>query len=412
MKSALVIILLITLSSPIFAREELSLQQKQQFKEDLEFYLKTVKEDYVYLDDKKTNWDKVSQFAWKNFDNVRNRTDFLSLIERLQIELYDNHVQLLNSTMYSPKVLPSSSDIYAEYKNGKAQVINLMPNTPAFQALQINDQIISVNNKPIKNALNRFVGTSFNDVDDEIRSWALNIALAGDRGKSRTYTILRNGKEVKVNLPESNFLSYKNPLTIKHFDNIGYVRINNSLGDNAILEEFPKAIKLLSDTNGLILDLRQTQSGGNSLIARAILGHFTENDHFYQKHEIPYDEKNHGVKRSWVEIASPIKPYYSKPIVVLVNQWTGSMGEGLTIGFDAMPQATIIGAPMARLLGAMWDYRMPNSKIGFKLAIEKMYHVNGTPRESFTPEIEIKRSSTQQDDVLLKALALLKESVQ
>ncbi len=43
-----------------------------------------------------------------------------------------------------------------------------------------------------------------------------------------------------------------------------------------------------------------------------------------------------------MEIVSPKKPAYTKPLVVLVNHWTGSVGEGIAKGFDALKRATII----------------------------------------------------------------------
>ncbi len=386
------------------ASDSLTDEQWQGFKQDLTFYLDKVESDYAYLEQKQTNWDKVRQLAWQQFPQVNNRRDFITLLERLQIELYDNHVQLLNSTPSSPKLIPSSTDIYAEFRQGTAKVVNLMPNTPAFEALQIGDEILTIDHQPVIKALGQFVGSSFDKPNDEIRSWALNVALAGKRGHERHYEILRDGKKLKLTLAEAKFLNYDSPLEIKRLNDIGYIRFNNSLGDNSVLKAFPKALSEFMDTNGLILDLRQTQGGGNSLIGRAILGHFVTQDHFYQKHESPYDFRDHGIKRSWLEIASPLEPYYAKPVAVLVNQWTGSMGEGLALGFDAMDNATVVGTPMAKLLGAMWDYRLPNSDIGFKLATEKMYHVNGTPREQYKPQIPVIITTTEEDEILAQAL--------
>ncbi len=55
-----------------------------------------------------------------------------------------------------------------------------------------------------------------------------------------------------------------------------------------------------------------------------------------------------------MEIVSPKKPAYTKPLVVSVNHWAGSVGEGIAIGFDALKRATIIGTPMAGLNGAIF----------------------------------------------------------
>jgi C-terminal processing protease CtpA/Prc len=44
------------------------------------------------------------------------------------------------------------------------------------------------------------------------------------------------------------------------------------------------------------------------------------------------------------------------PVVVLVNHWTGSIGEGMAIGLDAMHRARVVGTPMAHLAGAISDF--------------------------------------------------------
>ncbi len=407
MKKITVSILILLSSYLSQANAELSPENAAKYKQDLEFYLSTVKNNYAYFDEKKTNWDKVTRFAWENFEKVTNHTDFLALIERLQLELYDNHVQLLSSTPYSPKVLPSSADVYAEYKNNKATVVNLLQGSDAHKQLEIGDEILAINQELTLKAIDRYIGTSFDSIDDEIRTWALNVTLAGDRGKPRSITVKRSGKKLKLSLVETQFMSFDNPLLSEQIGSIGYIKFNNSLGNNSILEKFPILLESFKGTEALILDLRFTSGGGNSLVARSILGHFVDKDSFYQKHEYPNDLKEYGIKRSWAEIVSPLKPYYSKPVVVLVNQWTGSMGEGTALGFDHIG-ATVIGTKMGQLLGSMWDYRMPNSNIGFKISTQKMYHVDGTPREDYRPKIQVEITNKKDDEILKRALTYLK----
>jgi C-terminal processing protease CtpA/Prc len=159
----------------------------------------------------------------------------------------------------------------------------------------------------------------------------------------------------------------------------------------------------------LILDLRETASGGNSSVARAILGRFISKETFYQKHELYAEEKETGVKRSWVEIVSPRGVTYTKPLVILADHWTGSMGEGITIGFDGMKRATIVGTPLARLIGATESFEMPNTKIRFSFPTERLYHVNGIPRESYEPKIkaDMSKQTAGKDLILTKALSVL-----
>jgi carboxyl-terminal processing protease len=106
------------------------------------------------------------------------------------------------------------------------------------------------------------------------------------------------------------------------------------------------------------------------------------------------------------------KSPYTHPVVVLVDHWTGSMGEGLAIGFDAaVERATIVGTPMAGLLGATERFELPQSHIGVNIPTEKLFCVDGTPREAFRPRVLLAVEDLQQgrDPWIQKGLHVLKE---
>jgi C-terminal processing protease CtpA/Prc len=191
---------------------------------------------------------------------------------------------------------------------------------------------------------------------------------------------------------------------------IGYVRFNDSLGDDATVAAFDGALHELRQTRGLIIDLRNTASGGNTSVARGILGRFVQRELPYQKHVLPAEERETGVRRSWLELVSPRGEFtYSRPVVVLVNRWTGSMGEGLAIGFDGTGAGTVVGTPMARLVGATSHFVLPHTGIGINVPSERLYHVNGTPREAFEPavRIDVSRTVAGQDPFVEAALKIL-----
>ena len=135
----------------------------------------------------------------------------------------------------------------------------------------------------------------------------------------------------------------------------------------------------------LVIDSTQTPSGGNSTVARCIMGRFIRKTLHYQQHE--FDEKQFDTKRKWVEYVTPRKAQFEGKVFVLVGHWTGSMGEGIAIGLDGFKRAKIIGTEMAGLLGAINSFMMSETKIGFQIPTERLYHINGTPREKYIPTI-------------------------
>jgi carboxyl-terminal processing protease len=177
---------------------------------------------------------------------------------------------------------------------------------------------------------------------------------------------------------------------------------------------FDQALLALRDAPGLLIDLRNTPSGGNTGVARGILGRFVDREMPYQKHVLPSEELETGVRRSWLELVSPRGTFvFRHPVAVLVGPWTGSMGEGLAIGFDGTGRGTVVGTPMAGLLGATVHVTLPSTGIGLNLPAERLYHVNGTPREAFRPQVlvDVTRAGPDEDPVLEAALRVLAQQV-
>lgn len=133
------------------------------------------------------------------------------------------------------------------------------------------------------------------------------------------------------------------------------------------------------------IDLTDTPSGGNTDVARAIMGWFVKRPTAYQVHNLPREARRNGIGRQWVEQVLPrAGKFHAGPVTVSVGRWTGSMGEGLAIGFDAIG-ARVVGGRMAGLLGAIYDYRLETSGLVIKLPTERLTAVDGTPREEFVP---------------------------
>ncbi|MGL6043072.1 MAG: S41 family peptidase, partial [Sandaracinobacteroides sp.] len=135
----------------------------------------------------------------------------------------------------------------------------------------------------------------------------------------------------------------------------------------------------------IILDLQETPSGGNTTVARAIMGWFTDRPRAYQVHRAIAEERATGIPRQWIEQVLP-RPgrFHSGPLSVRVGRWTGSMGEGIAIGLASWG-SDVSGRPMAGLLGAVADIAAGPDGFILKLPTERLMAVDGTPRADFRP---------------------------
>ena len=389
----------------------------EQFLEDFNYFCNTIKIDYCYWDKKKTDWNVVKTIYEKELDTIQSKKSFVVLLEKMFYELYDHHASLNTNTPASQRLVPSGADVWAEYENDKAVITEVRKNFNAEKSgLRSGMQIIAINNILVDTAIEPFLPKSFKSNDHEAKNYALRVVLAGNHSEPRKITVAYKGKKTDFYPDQSGNIdihNYESSIESKMLPNtIGYIRINNCLGDNALINDFDSVLNRFMETKALVLDLRETPSGGNTTVARAIIGRFIKKEGFYKKQEIPAEQTATGIKRSWVEIVSPRNPMYSKPVVLLVDHWTGSVSEGIVVGFDAFKRVTTIGTKMAALNGAIYSYQMPNTKIGFSFPVEKLYHVNGIPRELFTPKIvvDLTNQKVNEDRVLETALGYLNKT--
>jgi carboxyl-terminal processing protease len=376
----------------------------EQFTQDFDYLWTQLRDNYAYFDKKQTDWNRVREIYRPKISGVRDKREFVTFLERVLEELYDPHTHLKINTMRSTRLMPTGLDVWAEWKSGKAVVTQLRQGFSAEQAgLKPGMEITSINGVPVERAINERLGVSLKKVNDAERSWALRALLAGTRDTKRVVEA-RDGKGVRA-LFQLDLAAHQ---TVDNFrverkvewrllpDGLGYIKVND-LGSDDTVKEFDAALEQLKTSRGLILDLRATQSGGNTSVAEPIMGRFIER-------RMPYQKGAPMRGEPWTREVSPVGGWtYRAPLVVLVNRWTASMGEGMAIGLDAMRRGVVVGTQMAGLNGAVFDLELPNTKIRLNYAAEKLFHMNGSPREDFVPPVLVNPAKEKTADPILEA---------
>ena len=397
----------------------ISFSQTNEYAEDFLEFWNEVKNNYAYFYKKSTDWEKVKTFYLPAAENATNRNELITVFENALEELYDDHFSLNTNLKSSTRLVPSGLDIWAEWTGGKAIITEVRKGFSAdYAGLKCGMKIISINGIPVEQAVKERSGKCISVYDAEAFNYVLRMLLAGNYLKNREISVNENGQtkvfkpdEDKGNLTDN--YQYNSLLDFSILNNnIGCIKINNSLGETDLIPLFDTALFQLKDTKALIIDLRETPGGGNSIVARGILGRFISNELPYQKHVLPEDEKLFNIIRSWLELVTPRGPFiYERPVVILVNHWTGSMGEGIAIGFSALGRAKITGTKMAGLNGAISRFQTTNTKIPYSFPTEQLFHINGNPRENFVPDILIDLTNPEyinnEDPVLYEGMNVL-----
>ncbi len=375
---------------------------------DIDWLTTTIAARYAYLADRHVDLDRLRRLYVAEAGAVCEPHAFLNVLERFLAEFHDHHIEAEVNNAHSPQLVPSGTDLWAFVRDGKAMIEQVRPGSEAAKAgLRAGDEIVSIGNAAALRAVADHAPRCLAAPDPEADDATLRVLLAGTHDARRVF-IARDaaGTRKTIDLPSFAPPVFAAPLTQRHIGAIGYIRVENSLGDSALVEAFDKALAELGAAQALILDLRNTPSGGNTDVAEPILGRFVSVRSGYQRVFDPGPGKV-APAGSWVRKVEPRGATITQPLAVLVDRWTGSMGEGLAVGFDGMQRATVIGTRMAGLCGATSDVTLPKSRIGVAFPTERLYHLDGTPREAWTPPVFVDPATPGEDAILARAVEIL-----
>lgn len=346
-----------------------------------------VNSQYAYLDRFPDGAVPMSPVLRAEAEAVNDRRSLLRYAEHAVTALADHHAITGGSFADSWGLVPSYSDLWIEPEAEIWRITAVREGSPSAAAgVRPGDSLLAIGDTPTGTAVAAFWAELGLEPTGDRAGYAARVLAAGRRDRPRDLTVRdAAGVERRLTLPSLYAVGPvgRPPVSIQRSGETLIIRFNDSLGDNETIAAFDAAMADARPGQMVVLDLRDTASGGNTVVARGILGWFVDEARPYQIHRLPAEERRTGVPRQWVEqvLPRPGKRHHG-PVVVKVGRWTGSMGEGLAIGLDSLG-ALVLGEPMAGLLGAVYDHRLANSGMVIKLPTERLYAVDGTPREAF-----------------------------
>lgn len=381
-----------------------------EIREDLDEILNDIQHNYVYLKEKEVDFECLRNHYAGKIKSIKTEEETVLFFEYLLDEFYDNHLTLRTNRSSSYRLF---APIYTTIENGKAIISNVWQSQiDGLNEDVIGAEIVKFNGIRFEQVIQDFPTHCSDKNNPEIKEWIANKVLAGRYDQPRILTLkLPDNKEIEFDVDAIRLRKDDDLLSTQTIDDVGVIRINNSLGNDNLVNEFDSALNALMHTKGLVIDLRNTIFGGDSYEARGIMSRFIGESKPYQKHSFTStSDNNPDIERSWIEYVTPRSAQYEKPVIILVGRWTGSMGEGLAIGFEGMQRAEIVGSEMRRLAGEVYDFGFKHQTYGYKLSTAKLSHINGTPREKYIPTNYVKQTTSLEDETLNKGIQLALES--
>ena len=389
---AFLTLLLVLGCVPLPARAQQADPAPEAFRADALSIEALVNAQYAYLDRLPGGAMPMSPALRAEAGAVSDRRSLLRYAEHAVAALADHHAITGGSFNDSWGLVPSYSDLWIEPEGEAWRITAVRDNSPAAAAgIRAGDRLLAIAGTPTTAAVAAFWAELGLEPTGDRAGYAARVLAAGRRDRPRDLTIRdASGAERRLTLPNLYVAGpgERPPVSAHEADGALVIRFNDSLGHSATVAAFDAAMAAARPGQPVVLDLTDTASGGNTVVARAIMGWFVDGPTAYQIHNLPAEERETGVPRQWIEqvLPRPGKRHHG-PLTARVGRWTGSMGEGLAVGLDALG-ADVVGDPMAGLLGAIYDHRLENSGMVIKLPTERLYTVDGTPREAFRPRPE------------------------
>jgi beta-lactamase regulating signal transducer with metallopeptidase domain len=312
---------------------------QQERVENFETLAEAIGKYYAMFKIKSIDWGEVVGRYRTKLDKAKTTEEFYFLLFQLVNELRDTHSWLQN---WRPTVLASRPELGVEPFGDRAYVTSVPAGSePQQKGVEIGSEILAVDGAAVADRLKQ--------IEPQLKSLSSQRAftreafaslLSGDQGtdvkvklrspKDKVFEVVLPRTVRRVLPPEPSYgFQVKKRRFVHHGTHpsgFGYVRVLSFDGREEIADEFDKALEELRETPGLIVDIRDNPGGfGNAqprMVGRFIRQRTLVAVGFQRSEPAPAE-----LARRETYFA-PTGPWqYLKPVVLLVNENTGSAAD-------------------------------------------------------------------------------------
>ena len=353
---------------------------------------------YKYVDSNE-NGQEWKRWRHKYDQVIKSDDDAYVAIETMLASLNDPYTRFLDPEEFADEGSSIKGTLYGigvqiGIREDKLVVIAPIEDTPAAKAgLVANDEIVQIDGKSTK-------GISVKEAADKIRGeqgTSVKLLIKHDKIE-KLYTITRDKINVKA-------VSTKEPKSANLEKNVGYIRLNSFISNNASAE-LGTALRSQSSKEGYILDIRSNPGG---LLTNAI----SISDMFLDDGVIVSTVDRDGYKETQKAVKGVLT---NKPLVILIDEGSASASEILSGALKDNGRAVLVGTKSFGKGLVQEINRLPGGS-GINITTQKYLTPNGTDinKKGISPDYEVKNTEENikknHDVQLEKAQEVLKSLI-
>ena len=260
--------------------------------------------NYAYLDHLPGGVVPDSPVLDAERDAVHDHDSLLRYAEDMITALADYHGLTQDSFKDDWAIVPSYSDLWIVLTGDDFVVDAVKPGSPAERAgVKRGDRLTAVDGMNMDTLIRVFWARLGLEITDERAAYAARVLAAGRRDGDRHLTI--GGRDLTLPSLYADHSQLPPVTVIPGPKGATTIRLNNDLGDDATITAFDAAMARIPPHARVVIDLTDTPSGGNTSVARAIMGWFVTKPMPYQVHNLPSEMRETGIARQWIEEVLP-----------------------------------------------------------------------------------------------------------
>jgi carboxyl-terminal processing protease len=330
------------------------------------------------------NWPEMKNKYLPKAKEATTTAALHAVIKEMLGELKVSHVGIWGDVQIAPTTTGNgTTGITFRWVENKVLVAGFTPDFSAVDAgISMGDELLSIDGKTVAESHATLNNSKSNLTPESVRRIsALN--LKGKPGDVKELVFRKPGNveyKAKIQLQKSTATS--NPFIIENREEIAYMKLSifNMLYHSLLQDSMPE----LKKAKGWIIDLRGNPGGGEDF--NGSFAHWL----FKEKGKMGDDMVRGKIETQYNEFEGSGENAYTGPVVILVDEFSGSTSEVFAGGLQDLGRATVIGQ---RTRGAVLPSTMIPLPTGAQLqiAISQFRTVKGKVLEGVgvKPDIEV-----------------------